>query len=359
MDATRLDVLGTPFSRLGAWLDDLGVGSTHASRVFRGLHRDRVDLSEVRDLGRHAAVVTQAGWWARADLVERVPAPGGVERVVFALHDGARVEGVVLPSAAPGRATLCLSSQVGCAMGCAFCATGTLGLTRSLSAGEIVAQVHAVRAHLEGSGRALTHLVFMGMGEPLHAYGAVRDALHVLFDQHGDPFDRKKVTVSTVGLVDRMARLLDDFDGRIQLALSLHAGSDATRRRIIPSARASSLSDLRGAAEAYEARAKGRLLVEYVVLPGVNDTEAELAGLADWMRGLRGIVNLIPFNPFPGMPFRSPSDDEVGRVAGFLRDRDIPVSVRWPRGRAAQGACGQLMLAPAGAPSERTPEPAS
>ncbi|MCB9676099.1 MAG: 23S rRNA (adenine(2503)-C(2))-methyltransferase RlmN [Alphaproteobacteria bacterium] len=354
MDTSGPDLLGLPYPALEAWLDEVGVGRTHAARVFRGLHRTRVPLDEVRDLGRHAATIDSRAWRAQAAIAEIVPAPGGVERVVFALRDGARVEGVVLPSHAPGRVTLCLSSQVGCAMGCRFCATGTLGLTRDLTAGEIVAEVHAVRAHLAGTGRSLTHLVFMGMGEPLHAYRAVRDALFVLFDHHGEPFDRRKVTVSTVGLVDRMGTLLEDFDGRIQLALSLHAGTDATRRAIIPSARASTLADLRVAAEAYEQRANGRLMVEYVVLPGLNDTPDEIAGLAAWMSGLRGIVNLIPFNPFVGAGFRSPTDGEVKAVYTRLRERDVPVKVRWPRGRAAHGACGQLMLAPADA-ATRTP----
>jgi 23S rRNA (adenine2503-C2)-methyltransferase len=291
-------------------------------------------------------VIAEESHVATARIAAVHPAPGGVEKVVFRLADGNRVEGVLLPGSA-NRVTLCLSSQVGCAMGCRFCATGTLGRTRDLTAGEIVAQVYAARDRLaaEGAGKELSHLVFMGMGEPLHAYRSVRDALYVLFDPHGTPFRRRHVTVSTVGLVDRMARLLEDFDGALQLALSLHAGTDATRRRIIPTATGTSMAQLREAALAYESRRNRRLMVEMVVLPGVNDTEEELDGLADWMHGLRGIVNLIPFNPFPGAPFRTPSEVEVRAMFSGLRERGVPVSVRWPRGRDVSGACGQLMLA--------------
>ncbi len=343
---TRTELLGLPYARLERWLDGVGVGSTHAARVFRGLHRDRIPLTEVADLGRHAHTILEHGGFARAPITSVHPAPGGVERLVFTLQDGNRVEGVLLPGSGD-RVTLCLSSQVGCAMGCRFCATGTLGRTRDLTAGEIVAQVYAARDRLaaQGATRQLSHLVFMGMGEPLHAYRSVRDALFVLFDQHGTPFRRRHVSVSTVGLVDRMATLLEDFDGAIQLALSLHAGTDETRRRIIPTATGTSLGALREAAMAYESRRNGRLMVEYVVLPGVNDGAADLDGLAAWMDGLRGIVNLIPFNPFPGSPFRTPEDAEVRAVFSALRQRGVPVSVRWPRGRDVSGACGQLMLA--------------
>ena len=229
-------------------------------------------------------------------------------------------------------------------MACRFCATGTLKLTRHLRAGEIVAQVHAVRAEL-GSTATLSHLVFMGMGEPLHNYPALRDALRVLFDPHGHPFDRRKVTVSTVGLPDRIAQLTEDFGGKLQIALSLHAGTDATRKTILPMAKKVSMAELHEAAAAWESLDGGFTMVEYVVLPGVNDTDAELDGLASWMQGLRGVVNLIPFNPFPQAPYRSPTEAEVLRVRDGMKARGLVVTIRWPRGREASGACGQLMLA--------------
>lgn len=346
------DLLALPFPALQEWLDAHGVGRAHAGRVFRALHTGEPrPFASIGQLGRHGpfldAHTTRSV--ARIDAVH--PSDDGTERLVFALHDGARVEGVLLPSpTSDARVTLCLSSQVGCAMGCAFCATGTLGLTRQLSAGEIVAQVHEARARVSAEGRRLTHLVFMGMGEPLHNAGALRDALSILFDPHGEPMDQKRVTVSTVGLVDRIRQLGEDFGGRIQLAISLHAGTDATRRRIIPLARRVSLAELKAAVQAWPLPGSRHLMIEVVVLPGVNDGQAELDGLAAWMDGVDGMVNLIPFNPFPGASFRSPTDDEVRAMQAGLKARGVPCKVRWPRGRAASSACGQLMLAGPGAP---------
>ncbi|HMV66696.1 MAG TPA: 23S rRNA (adenine(2503)-C(2))-methyltransferase RlmN, partial [Myxococcota bacterium] len=260
------------------------------------------------------------------------------EKLVLALRDGARVESVLVPMPG-GRTTLCVSTQVGCAMGCAFCATGTLGLGRHMAAGEIVAQVHAARASV---GRPISRLVFMGMGEPLHNCAATEAAVRVLLDDHGLCFGSKQITVSTVGLPDRMRQLAAAFGGRIQLALSLHAGTDAVRQQIVPMARKAPLSELRDVIRAWPLPGSRAIMVEYVVLPGVNDGPGELDGVAWFMEGVRGVVNLIPYNPFPGGAFRSPEDDEVRAAFTGLRERGVLATIRWPRGRGAFGACGQL-----------------
>jgi len=334
-----------PMNALRPLLDQLGIGEHHAGRVFGGLHRRGLALADIPDLGRHAATLAGVSWVPPVQVVDRHPSPEGSERLVFGLHDGARVEGVLLPSHYGDRATLCLSSQVGCAMACRFCATGTLGLTRQLLAGEIVGQVHRARSLLADQGRRLTHLVFMGMGEPLHNAAAVGDALDVLLDAHGLPFAQRNVTVSTVGLLRPLRGLAERFGGKLQLALSLHAGTDATRRAILPVARTVSLAQLKAALLAHPFPGQQKLMLEYVVLPGVNDTDEEVEGLAAFVEGLPAVVNLIPFNPFPGAPFRSPDADEIRSLWKRLKARGIPNTVRWPRGREAQGACGQLMLA--------------
>jgi len=340
-----MDLLGTPTDQLRPWLTDLGVGARHAGRLFAGLHRHRQSIEHIPDLGRHAAVIAAHGQLATAEVVERHPAPDGSTRLVFALHDGARVEGVLLPSHYGDRVTLCLSSQVGCAMACAFCATGTLGLDRQLSAGEIVAQVHAARRLLEGTQRRLTHLVFMGMGEPLHNADAVLSALRVLTDPHGLPMAKRNLTVSTVGLLRPLRRLGEAMGGKLQLAISLHAGTDATRRRILPIARTVSLQQLREALLAHPFPSRQKLMLEYVLLPGVNDGPAEVDGLRAFTEGLPAVVNIIPFNPFAGAPFRSPEHGEIEAFWQALKAAGIHNTVRWPRGRDAHGACGQLMLA--------------
>lgn len=340
-----VDLLGLPMPALRELLDQLGIGAHHANRVFSGVHRHDLALTDIPDLGRHAHTLADASTLAQVEVVGRHPSPDGSERVVFALSDGARVEGVLLPSLYGDRTTLCLSSQVGCAMACRFCATGTLGLSRQLLAGEIVGQVHRARHLIEAAGRRLTHLVFMGMGEPLHNPRAVGDALEVLFETAGRPFAKRNVTVSTVGLLRPLAGLGERFGGKLQLAVSLHAGTDATRRRILPIAKTVSLAELKQALLKHPFHGQQKLMLEYVVLPGVNDSEGEVQGLAAFVEGLPAVVNLIPFNPFPGAPFRSPSDDEVEALWTRMKAHGIPNTVRWPRGRATQGACGQLMLA--------------
>jgi 23S rRNA (adenine2503-C2)-methyltransferase len=339
----RPELLGMPRETLSRHLDAIGVGAKHTSRVFRGIHRLGLPLAEIPDLGRHAARIAEETRVASARVITAHD-DADTQKLVIQLRDGARVEAVIIPMRA-GRATLCVSSQVGCAMACSFCATGTMGLTRGLEAGEIVAQVHAARAWAEGGSRRISRIVFMGMGEPLHHYEATRDAVRVLIDGYGLSYGSRNVTVSTVGLVPRIRQFSEDFGGRVQLALSLHAGTDATRRRIIPTAGEHSMARLRQALLEHPLPGSRKLMIEYVVLPGVNDTPEEIDALASWMKGLSGVVNLIPFNPFSDTPYRSPTQDEVLAVYGRLQAARVPATVRWPRGRRAHGACGQLALA--------------
>lgn len=339
----RPDLLGLPRPALAALLERVGVGRKHAKRVFRGLHRKRLPLHDIPDLGRHAETIAEATRQASVEIEASQRSDDGTEKLVFRLCDGARVEGVLIPMK-KGRVTVCVSSQVGCAMGCRFCATGTMGLARGLEAGEIVAQVHAAKARVEAAGDRLRNIVFMGMGEPLHHYPATRDAVRILRDDAGPCFKARHITVSTVGVVPKMRQFAKDFGGRVQLALSLHAGTDATREAIIPLAARYDMATLRQACLEHPLPGTRKLMIEYVVLPGVNDSPAEIDALADWTRDLPCLVNLIPFNPFAGAPFRAPTADEVLRVGAQLRQRRVPHSIRWPRGRGVAGACGQLAL---------------
>jgi 23S rRNA (adenine2503-C2)-methyltransferase len=344
MTTPSAELHALPMPALARLLDEIGVGARHAPRVFQGLHRDGVPLDRIGQLGRHTARIAAATTPTAATFDAVHDNPDETRKLVVRFADGARVESVLVPMR-DDRYTLCVSSQVGCAMACAFCATGTLGLTRSLTAGEIVAQVHLARALVADERRRVSRLVFMGMGEPLAAYDAVLDAIRILLDPHGPCFGAKNITVSTVGLVPRIAQLAADTGGRIQLALSLHAGTDATRARIVPIARRWPIAELRAALEAWPLPGSRALMVEVVALPGVNDGPADLDGIADFMRGLRGVVNVIPFNPFPSAPFRSPTDAEVLAMHRALSARGVLAKIRWPRGRGVAGACGQLMLA--------------
>ncbi|MAD61615.1 MAG: 23S rRNA (adenine(2503)-C(2))-methyltransferase RlmN [Myxococcales bacterium] len=342
----KVDLLGLPFAQLEAQLDSWGVGKAQAKRVFRGLHVQQIPLHDINSLGRHADTIAELGHIAQARLLTAVKSPDGTEKLLLEMYDGAQIEAVLLPMRRD-RYTLCVSTQVGCGMACTFCATGTLGLKRTLSSGEVVAQVYQAHQYIkakEGNARSLSHLVFMGMGEPLHRYERTRDALQVLLGQHGLCFSARQVTVSTVGLVPAMRKFSEDFQGRVQLALSLHAGTDATRQKIMPVAKKWTLAKLKQALLDHPLPGRRVLMLEYVVLPGLNDTPEELDGVAEFQKGLRALVNLIPFNPFKNSPFRSPTEAEVLAVDQGLKARGVASSIRVTRGRDKSGACGQLAI---------------
>src|SRR5438128_11928417 len=223
-------------------------------------------------------------------------------------------------------------------MGCGFCATARMGLVRNLSPAEIVGQVRAGRAL--AAPRPLTNIVFMGMGEPLANYEAVRTALDILTAEWGYAISPRRVTVSTVGLVPLIPRLIAET--RVNLAVSLSATTDAQRARLMPIDRRYPLRTLLDACRALPLPRRQRITFEYVMLGGENDSEADARRLARLLHGLRAKVNLIPFNPFPGSPFLSTPRPQIERFRQFLLDKGVHATVRESRGQDVQAACGQL-----------------
>jgi 23S rRNA (adenine2503-C2)-methyltransferase len=338
-----VDLCGLPFAELATYLDRVEIGGHHAHRVFRALHGTFQSLRDDLQFGwRNVERLEHTSHLPALRAVEVAPASDGTEKLVITLRDGEHVESVLIFGLGK-RITLCVSSQVGCGVGCTFCATAQLGIRRNLEAGEIVAQVHAANRHL-GPKRRVSHVVYMGMGEPLQNYDAVRRSVRVLIDTRGPCLESRRITVSTVGLIRRMVQFGADFEGRVQLALSLHAGTDATRQSIIPLARTYPLEALRNACLQHPLPGSRRLMVEYIVIPGVNDTSEELKGVAAWTRDIECIVNLVPFNPFPRTQFRAPSRQETIAVARALQALGVMATIRWPRGRGVNAACGQLAL---------------
>ena len=265
-----------------------------------------------------------------------------------------QAEAVHMPRAVgTGRVTLCVSSQIGCALGCTFCATGALGLRRQLSAGEIVAQVLVVMRALGPRHPGELTLVFMGMGEPLHNLPQVARAIRILALPPGLGLPLRRITVSTAGLVpqiDELSRLRE----RPLLAVSLNATSDELRSRLMPINRRYPLNELRAALERYPCRAKERITVEYVLLAGVNDSERDAQRLADFCAGFPHHINLIPFNAHAHAPFSAPSEATIDAFArALLARRPCVLSVRRSRGQDVQGACGQLVAASAVSSSGR------
>jgi 23S rRNA (adenine2503-C2)-methyltransferase len=320
---------------------ELGASRYRGRQVATWLYRKGVvDLAEMSDLSKDFRAALAERIRAELPELERAtPSQDGSRKLVFRLEDGARVSAVVMPD--EGRTTLCLSTQVGCGYACAFCLTGTMGLTRNLTAAEIIGQLLAARAQL-ADGESLTHVVFMGMGEPLANYAALVQSLRVLTDAKlGLGYSPRRLTVSTVGLVSGIEKLARE-DLKVNLAISLHAASDEIRSRLMPVNRAWSLEALMRAVRAYPLAPRQHVFFEYVMLDGVNDTPEEAQRLVRLLRGVRAKVNLIPFNDWEGSRFRRPPLARILAFQSILLDAGITTTVRWSKGEDIGAACGQL-----------------
>jgi 23S rRNA (adenine2503-C2)-methyltransferase len=317
-----------------------------ALETFKRLHRPWTWKGGAPDLGDRIRL-----WLAGAAdlrlpaLVERQPSTDGSTKVALELVDGKRIEAVHMPRRVRNpRVTYCLSSQVGCAMGCTFCATGSMGILRNLQAGEILGQVLALMAELgPDRGHELT-LVFMGMGEPLHNLGHLHRAIRLMCHPSGLGLGKGRITVSTSGLVSGIEQL-SKLEPRPLLALSLNATTDASRGRTMPVNRVWNLARLRQALADWGLKRGEKFCFEYVLLAGENDTEADAERLVDWLGDLRGAhnLNLIPMNEHAASAFREPGEDRVQQFAKWLKARGCFVTVRRSRGRDVEGACGQLV----------------
>ena len=274
-----------------------------------------------------------------------VAAADGTRKFRSHTQDGYAIESVLIPDDKPERAklTLCLSCQAGCAWGCSFCATATLGFGRHLTAGEMVEQLYWA---MELAGQKPSNVVFMGMGEPLHNLDAVVRALRILEHPWGAGLSPRRLTVSTVGVVpgiDALAKVRPAPN----LAISLNATTDDVRDRLMPVNRRWNIASLLAAARRFPLAHHRRITFEYVLLAGINDSDMDAARLPRLLRGIPSKVNIIPYNPVPGLPFVRPSMERAMAFQNAVRRADIPVYIRTPRGSDAAAACGQLAARPA------------
>ncbi|MDI3341860.1 MAG: 23S rRNA (adenine(2503)-C(2))-methyltransferase RlmN [Sphaerobacter sp.] len=319
-----------------------GVPRYRARQLFHWAYRQLVDDYEAM------TVLPKA---LRADLAVRLPlAPltavrevhtddGETIKTLFRTLDGQHIETVLMFY--PDRTTVCVSCQVGCAVGCRFCATGMLGLTRNLTAGEMVAQVVAAARRARAAGRTLTNIVLMGMGEPFQNYDATMRLVRILHEPAGMNFGARRITVSTSGLVPFIDRLASE-PFQVKLAVSLHAPNDELRSSLVPLNRRYPVGELLAACRRYVERTGRRVTFEYVLIAGVNDSDATAEELARLLQGLLCHVNLIPLNPTPAAPFGRPRVERIDRFAAILRERGIAATVRYSRGVDIAAACGQL-----------------
>jgi 23S rRNA (adenine2503-C2)-methyltransferase len=274
-------------------------------------------------------------------IAEMQTSRDGTRKLRLTTHDGKSIESVLIPDG--DKTTQCISSQVGCAVDCQFCATAKLGLDRNLDAGEIVDQVYIGRRVLAEAepGRRLTNLVYMGMGEPLHNYDNLVKSLRILTHDKGAGLSQRRITVSTAGLVPKLERLGGE-DVRPNLAVSLNAPNDTVRDAIMPINRKWNIAKLLGALRAYPLEQRRRITFEYVLLAGVNDGPADAAQLAKLLRGIKCKVNVIPWNPHPEAPYARPSAQAIEAFQAECKRLGLPTYLRTPRGDDIDAACGQL-----------------
>jgi 23S rRNA (adenine2503-C2)-methyltransferase len=260
----------------------------------------------------------------------------GTIRYYFKGHDGKEISTVFLPEA--DRLSLCLSTQVGCAYRCGFCASGLVPFQRQLSAAEILDQILLIQ---KDSGRQVTNLLFMGMGEPLANYTQVLQSIRWITSTQGIGMSPSRVTLSTSGLIPQIRKMADD-GMRVKLAISLHAVQDDVREKIMPVSGKFGVRELIKAAKYYSLKSKAEVTFEYILLKGVNDRLHDAIRLAYLTKGFQNHVNLIPYNPVAGLSFERPTSDSVERFQHWLRQRGVPVFIRKPKGLDIGSACGQL-----------------
>jgi 23S rRNA (adenine2503-C2)-methyltransferase len=335
-------------AELSAWLHSRGLPAYRTEQIWRWLYRRRAtSFEEMTDLSRELRQALARDFTVGSLAVhQRLGSRDGSVKYLFRLRDGTFVETVYIPE--PERVTLCVSTQVGCGLGCVFCATARMGLKRNLTRAEIVDQILEVQRRCP-EDRRISNLVFMGMGEPLANYDATRGALEAITDaRSGMGISPRKITVSTVGLLPQMRRLMEET--RVNLAISLHSVRDEVRSGLMPVNRKYPVAELLECCRSLPVPRRKRITFEYLLIGGLNDLAADALELAARLRGIRCKVNLIPFNPHEGSGYARPADAVVERFGETLRGRGIQANVRRPRGDDIQAACGQLYHAAATAP---------
>ncbi|HVC01962.1 MAG TPA: 23S rRNA (adenine(2503)-C(2))-methyltransferase RlmN [Steroidobacteraceae bacterium] len=344
----RVNLLGLPRAELEAFVAArFGAKPFRARQLMQWIYRRGAgEFAEMTDLAQPLrAALEEAATVAVPQIVTQQISRDGTRKWMLRMDAAQGIETVFIPE--PERGTLCISSQVGCAMDCGFCATAQQGFNRNLSVAEIVGQVWLARRELArdaaggGEPRSITNVVFMGMGEPLANYRNVVQAVRIFLDDLGYDLSRRRVTLSTSGLVPQMYRLAEECN--VALAVSLHAPNDELRNELVPINRKHPIDELLAACWHYIERQNGRSVTfEYVMLDGVNDRPQQARELARLLRGRPAKLNLIPFNPFPGTCYRRSPQVAIQRFRDILNEMGVIATIRRTRGDDIGAACGQL-----------------
>ena len=344
--ADKVNLLGLDRQALEAFFVQLGEKPFRARQVMKWMyHHGVADFDVMTDLGKGLREkLKQVAEVRVPEVLTEQLSEDGTRKWLLRMDAANNIETVLIPD--DERGTLCISSQVGCAMDCSFCATGKQGFNRNLTAAEIIGQVWMANRQLgakPGSERMITNIVFMGMGEPLANYKHVVPAINVLLDDFGYGLSKRRVTVSTSGLVPNMYKLAEDCD--VALAVSLHAPDDALRDVLVPINKVHPIAELMQACRDYVTSKDHRhieITFEYVMLEGVNDSLEHARRLAEVVKGVPCKINLIPFNSFPGTEYRRSSQEVIDAFAKLLWQREIVTITRRTRGDDIDAACGQL-----------------
>ncbi len=345
----RIGLVGLSRAELTSLLTAAGLEAWRAKQIWHWIyHRGATDFAAMTTLAKSVREKLAAHFIIDRPMVETAQlSEDGTRKWLLRWPDGHQVETVHIPES--DRGTLCVSSQVGCTLTCRFCHTGTQLLVRNLKPGEIVGQVMLARDTLgewpsPEEGRMISNIVMMGMGEPLYNYENVAKALKIVMDGDGISISKRRITLSTSGVVPMIARCGEELG--VNLAVSLHAVTDELRSRIVPLNRKYPIKELMQACRDYPAASNARRITfEYVMLKGVNDSDTDARGLVKLLKGLPAKVNLIPFNPWPGAPFECSDDDRIEAFAAIINNAGYASPVRRTRGQDILAACGQLKSA--------------
>ena len=336
----RMDIKNLSKEQLGAWLEQNGIKPYRAGQIFKWIYYHQVDnFISMTDLGQELRErLADQFTVPRLDIEKIEISRDGSQKFLFRLADGNHVESVLIPE--KNHFTLCISSQVGCAMGCKFCLTAKNGLTRNLAAGEIISQVRDIKNRI-GIDPPLSNIVLMGMGEPLANYQNVIQAIHTLTDSSfGLDFSTRRVTLSTAGLVSELLQLGND--ATVNLAVSLNATDNETRSRLMPVNRKYPLEMLLKACQNYPLAPRKRITFEYILMKDVNDSPENARKLAQLLRSVKAKINLIPFNEYPGSLFNRPDEKRILKFQDILVQHHYTAMIRYSKGQDISAACGQL-----------------
>ena len=336
------DIKDFNHDQLVSWLESRGIKPYRAKQIFKWIYKGKSDsFDTMTDIGKDLRQLLSSSFTIQRLITKKIETSmDGSRKYLFELSDGKHIESVWIPE--KERATLCISSQIGCAQGCTFCLTGSAGFIRNLTMGEIIAQVKEVENDPYNKKR-LTNIVFMGMGEPLANYTNVINAIDMMTNsEYGLGYSSRKITLSTAGIVPKLNQLCKDTNA--SLAISLNATDNHTRDDLMPINRTYPIEKLLEACRVYELKPRQKITFEYILIQGINDSDVNAKRLSELLKPIKSKINLIPFNEYPGSVFERPDESRINQFREILIKNNYTVITRYSKGLDISAACGQLSV---------------